>query len=285
MERPLAEASVPPGGGLGVTALRKATCAIVGLGLLGGAFAFVAPRTPPGPRPEFAKHIVRRPAWPTGLEGAPPEVREFLGRVLERLPEGGANVTDYRFEHWEHAGKPTREAVGIKAIPGLDPERLVASILDVDGYVGRIPHVEACRSVPGPAPASPGALRCYQAIRVPGIATVQQELALVDAGTVRGYRLVYWSLLPDETRALDPSRGARSAFSVGAWLAAPGVAGYALSTWPRRGDVNALQWASLTSGADGLAQSVVEGSIDAMAAGPADRDEAGDRGRAAEAAD
>ena len=65
---------------------------------------------------------------------------------------------------------------------------------------------------------------------------------------------------------MNPEAGARSKFNVGAWLVAPGVMGYALSTWPRRGDVNGLQWVLLTSGADGLAKKVVEGNIDGVAA-------------------
>ena len=63
---------------------------------------------------------------------------------------------------------------------------------------------------------------------------------LVDAGTIKGYRVAYWYLLEERTAALDLKGGARSEFNVGAWFAAPGVVGYAMSTWPRRGDVNAL---------------------------------------------
>jgi len=89
---------------------------------------------------------------------------------------------------------------------------------------------------------------------------------MVDAGPLKGYRVAYWYLLGAETEALDPMAGARSEFNVGAWLVAPGVVGYALSTWPRRGDVNGLQWVLLTSGADSLAKKVVEGNIDGIAA-------------------
>ena len=85
-------------------------------------------------------------------------------------------------------------------------------------------------------------------ISVPRLARIQHQLALVDAGTIKGYRVAYWYLIKDKTDALDPKSGARSDFNIGAWLAAPGVVGYALSSWPKRADVNALQWFSLTSG-------------------------------------
>ncbi len=106
----------------------------------------------------------------------------------------------------------------------------------------------------------------FQRISVPGVAKVQHKLVLVDAGTIKGYRVAYWYLLGPETGSLDLKTGARSEFNVGAWLVAPGVVGYALSTWPRRSDVNMMQWIMLTSGANGLAKQVVEGNIDGMAA-------------------
>ena len=138
--------------------------------------------------------------------------------------------------------------------------------MDVDGYEGHIAHVETCRSLRDPAPERPESIHLFQRIKVPGVAKLQHELVLVDAGTLKGYRIAYWYLLGPETESLDPQAGARSEFNVGAWLVAPGVVGYALSTWPRRNDMNALQWVLLTSGADGLAKKVVEGNIDGIAA-------------------
>jgi hypothetical protein len=46
------------------------------------------------------------------------EVREFLGRVLAKIPDRHPPVTGYQFSHWEWADKPTHEAMGLKAIPG-----------------------------------------------------------------------------------------------------------------------------------------------------------------------
>ena len=153
------------------------------------------------------KRAARGQPRPPGLDGAPSEVREFLGRVLEELPEGGAGVTGYQFRHWEREGKPTHEALGIKAIPGVDPREVIARVMDVDGYEGNIAHVEACRSVRDPAPEPPESVHFFQRVSVPGVAKVQQELVLVDAGTIKGYRVAYWYLLGPETEALDPKAG------------------------------------------------------------------------------
>ncbi len=254
---------------------RKRTYLVLTLGLLGGIVAILTSWPAPEPGPTVIRRIARKPPPPSGLDGAPPEVREFLGRVLERVPEGGAGVTGYQFRHWQHEGKPTHEAIGLKAIPGVDPRQAITRVMEVDGYVDNLAHVAACRSVQDPAFQPPERVRFYQAIRVPGIARVQQELVLVDAGMVKGYRVAYWYLLKGETEALDAKAGAHSAFNVGAWLVAPGVVGYALSTWPRRGDVNALQWVTLTSGADALAEEVVEGNIDGLAAWSRERGEGG----------
>jgi hypothetical protein len=249
-----------------VSALRKVTYLILSLGLLGGLVAVLAPRPSPKPGATIMKRVARRPVWPSSLDGAPPEVQAFLGRVLEKVPDSGTGVTGYQFSHWEWEGRPTHEAIGLKAIPGVDPHEFIARVMDVDGYKGHIAHVEAARSQPDSAFKPPETVRFFQVISVPRVAKVQQELVLVDAGTVKGYRLAYWYLLKDKTQSLDPKVGARSEFNIGAWLAAPGVVGYTLSSWPRRDDVNALQWVSLTSGANALAKRIVEGNIDGMAA-------------------
>ena len=133
-------------------------------------------------------------------------------------------------------------------------------------WVYKLAHVEVSRSVPAPDFTPPEKVRFFQVLSVPRIARVQQELVLVDAGTVKGYRVAYWYLLKDQTRSLDPKVAARSDFNIGAWLLTPGVVGYALSSWPRREDVNALQWVSLTSGENALAKRIFEGNIDGMVA-------------------
>ncbi|QDV32594.1 hypothetical protein ElP_04290 [Tautonia plasticadhaerens] len=195
----------------------------------------------------------------------PPEVREFLDRVLDHAPEAGTGVEGFRFSHWGHPGRPTRAAMGVKSVPGLDPDELIARVMDVDGYEGRIANVLSSRSRPDPGRPEEDSVRFSQRIQIPGIARVQQEAVLMDLGTIDGYRVACWYLLSEETGALNPRDGARSAFNVGAWLAAPGVVGYALNSWPRREDVNALQWLSLTTGSDALASPIVERTIDGMA--------------------
>ncbi len=211
-----------------MTAARKLTYLILSLGLLAGLVAGLTPRPPREPDPLTVRHIALKPVCPSGLDAAPPEVQEFLARMLEKVPENGSGVTGYHFFHWEWKGKATHEAIGLKAISGADPGELIARIRDVDGYATHIAHVEACRSEPDPAFTRPESVRFFQLISVPGIAKVQQDLVLVDAGTFKGYRVVYWYLLKDQTAALSPKAGARSDFNIGAWFAAPGVVGYAL---------------------------------------------------------
>ena len=105
---------------------RKAIYLILALGLLGGLVAIWALQTPLGwVRLKVHGRAARDQTVSPGIGDAPPEVREFLGRVLEELPEGGEGVTGYQFRHWERAGKPTHEALGIKAIQDADPRDVI----------------------------------------------------------------------------------------------------------------------------------------------------------------
>lgn len=258
---------------------------VLGLSLIAAAMAAASWSLVPRPDPETAGagpggdevvevRKVFRPALSDDagegpgiarLDEVPPEVREFLDRVLEHAPEAGTGVEGFQFSHWSHPGRPTRAALGFKSVPGLDPEALIDRVMDVDGYEGRIANVLSSRPLPDPGRPEEGSVRFFQRIQIPGIARVQQEAVLRDLGTIDGYRVACWYLLPEETESLDPEDGARSAFNVGAWLAAPGVVGYALNSWPRREDVNAIQWLSLTTGSDALAGPIVERTIDGMA--------------------
>jgi hypothetical protein len=252
---------------MSVAASRKVMYLSLSLVLVGGIVAVVASRLSPEPASTITKSVASEPKRrPTSLDGAPSEVRAFLGRVLEKIPVGGTGVSNYQFWHWEWEGKPTHEAIGLKAIPGVDPQPFIARVMDVDRYQANLAHVESCRSKQDPAFMPPEKVRFFQIISVPAVAKVQHELVLVDAGMVKGYRVVYWYLLEDKTQSLDPKVAARSDFNIGTWLVAPGVVGYALSSWPERDDVNTLQWLSLTSGANALAKKIIEGNIDGMAA-------------------
>jgi len=250
-----------------MTGLRKARYLVLAVAALGAVIAgSTLQRRERLPIPAVGSRTAdARAAEPTPLDDAPAEVREFLVRVLDRVPEAGRGVGAFRFHQWEPEGKPTAAGFGLKAVLGVDPEALIAAVLDVDGYKGKIAHVEACRSRRDPSFVPPRKVRFFQVLSVPGVANLQQEAALVDAGTIKGYRVAYWYLLKEETDALDRNDGARSDFNVGAWLAAPGMVGYALSSYPKKQDVNGNQWRLLTSAADRLAGEVVQGNIDGMA--------------------
>ncbi len=214
-----------------------------------------------GPDPSLAA-----PSRPQGLSGAPPEVRDFLRRVLDALPPLNDPLLEPAFLHWPIEGKVTQESVLAKDVPRIEPDALIARVMDVNGYVGRIGYVEVSQVVDDSAFVLPGERRCLQRVRVPGITKVQHELVLVDAGLIDGYRVAYWYLLENETSALDPAVGARSAFNIGAWFVAPGRVGYAMSSWPRREDLNAFQWFTMTRVADTVARRLLLETLDSMCA-------------------
>lgn len=189
--------------------------------------------------------------------------REFLNRVLMKLPQGPLN--DYFFGSWNDSGKPTDEGVGLLPCPGVDPNNVIRRVLDVDHYVGNVGHVEECRAISDARFAAPEQVRFYQRIKIPILGSIHHELVLTDGGTVDGYRVAYWSCLDSETAALDGKRAARSQYSVGAWLAKTGVVGYALSSAPRRDDVGFLKWKALTKGANAGASLVLRDNIKGMA--------------------
>jgi len=196
--------------------------------------------------------------------GPPAEVQAFLDDVFRRLP--AAPLTAYRFQSWQREGWPTAEGFGMAPVAGLDPERLIQRVMDVDHYKGNIAYVAECRSVADARFVQPKAVRFYQRVDLPMLGSVHHELVLVDGGTRQGYRYAYWYLLDGETAALDPAKGARSAYSTGAWIVGNGMLGYALSNAPRREDVSWPKWQAMTSGADMTAKPVVKANIEGMAA-------------------
>ncbi len=84
-------------------------------------------------------------------------------------------------------------------------------------------------------------------------------------GEHAGYQIASWRLLEEETAALSGKMAIRSQYSDGAWLVAPGVVAYALSSAPRREDVGFIKWKALTTGADVAAAKVIRENIAAMA--------------------
>jgi hypothetical protein len=185
----------------------------------------------------------------------------FVERVMSHLP--AAPPTGFVFSHWNHAGRPTDEAFGLVPVPGADPERVIAAVLDVDHYVGNVEHVAECRSIPDPR-FPPPAVRFYQRLDLPVLGAIHHELVLHDLGTRNGYRVAAWHVLRAETDALSTRVGFRSDYNHGAWLVAPGILGYALGSAPKRDDVGFLKWKALTTGADVAASRILKANIEGM---------------------
>ncbi len=202
-------------------------------------------------------------ASPATVAGPPADVTAFLEDIFARLP--AQTVPQYTFQSWERAGRPTSEGFGLAPI-AVDPEKVIARVMDVDHYVGNIDYVAECRTVPDPAYSPPKSVRFYQRVDVPMLGAVQHELVLVDGGTRDGYRYAYWYLLEAPTNALDTKIGARSDYSMGAWVAGNGMLGYALSNAPIRDDVSWAKWQAMTTGADLTAKPVVLANIEGLAA-------------------
>lgn len=191
------------------------------------------------------------------------EGKSFLERVLAHVRPVGSK--DYVFSHWEVAGKPTVEGVGLLRVPGLDAGRALACMMDVDHYVGNLKHIVECRSIADPAFSTGDRVRVYQRIKIPLLGDVHHEIALERAGRHGDLEVAAWHLLERETAALSSKAAARSQYCDGAWLAGGELLGYALSSAPRREDVGFIKWKALTTGADVAASKVVRESIEAMA--------------------
>lgn len=187
----------------------------------------------------------------------------FIDRVFAHLPSAKGG---FGFASWDQAGKATQEGVGVLAVPGVDVERVVRCVMDVDHYVGNISHVEECRAIADRAFQPPAAVRFYQRINVPMLSRIHMELVLTDHGTRDGWRVLGWHQLDAPTAVLSDSVGARSAYNDGAWLVRGDAVAYALSSAPRRDDVGRLKFAALTKGADAAASKMVRANIEGMVA-------------------
>jgi hypothetical protein len=197
------------------------------------------------------------------------EHEAFVQRVLKRLP--ARPPTAFTFDSWAHGGRATKEGFGIMPIPGVDPARIIDAVMDVDHYVGNLDHVSVCRSIADDRYTPPDAVRFYQKVDIPVIGAVQHQLVLHRMGEHQGYMVAAWSVLASETNALNKRDGFRSDYNHGAWLAAPGVVGYALGSAPKRDDVGFLKWKALTKGADAAASRVLKGNLTGMASWAARR--------------
>lgn len=191
------------------------------------------------------------------------DVNAFLERVLQRLP--ASPPREYQFFRWAHAGRATEEGLGLLPVPGLDPAKVIDAVCDLDHYVGNVEHVKVCRTSRDPRFTPPEAQRFYQRIDLPMLGSIHHELVLRRLGEKKGYQVAAWDILRAETDALSTKDGYRSDYSQGAWLAAPGVIGYALASAPKRDDVGLLKWKALTSGADVAASRVLRANLEGMA--------------------
>lgn len=191
------------------------------------------------------------------------ELSEFMQRVLKRVKAEG--VKDFALDHWSVAGKATKEAVGLLPVAGADPEKVMARVMDVGRYVGNVEHVAECRVIPDAAYDPPKSVRFYQKLKIPLLGEIQHELVMERLGNIAGFEIAAWRMMEKETLALSPKNGIRSAYSDGAWLVAPGLVGYALSSAPMRDDVGFLKFKALTAGADVAAAKVLRENIEGMA--------------------
>jgi len=185
----------------------------------------------------------------------------FVERILQRLP--GTDVSDYFFAHW-NSGRPTDEGVGLVPVPGAEPEKVLACVMDVDHYVGNVGHVVECHAVQDERFQPPQQVRFYQRIKIPLLGQVHHDLVLERIGEHQGWEIAAWTMLEQETRALNKKVGMRSQYNEGAWLVKPGVVCYSLSSAPLKEDVGFLKWKAMTAGADVAASKVIKENIEAM---------------------
>jgi hypothetical protein len=197
------------------------------------------------------------------------EHEAFVDRVMQRMPNSAPR--GFEFFSWAHGGRPTKEGFGIMPIPGVDPIKVVDAVMDVDDYVGNLDHVTICRKVPDDRFDGESEVRFYQKVNIPLLGSVHHELVLHRMGERDGYHIAAWHLLSTETDRLSPKEGFRSDYNHGAWIAAPGVLGYALSSAPNRKDVGFLKFKALTKGADAAASKVLQANLKGMAAWAARR--------------
>lgn len=193
----------------------------------------------------------------------PAPARAFMDRALARLDQ--VTGSPFAFAAWNTEGRVTKEGIGVRTFPeGVDPEKVVQKVLDVDNYEANLDHVTVSRAVPDPKYRMPSAVRFYELIDLSALGDIQFEAVLQDAGTCKGYRVVVWYMLPEATAALSRDVAIRNAYNDGAWLASPTSIGYALSSAPVDEDLNFVQRQALTNGADAMAKSLVQNNIQLM---------------------
>mgnify|MGYP006377318873 FL=1 len=186
-------------------------------------------------------------------------LEDFLARVNEHLP--GLSRDKFSNDSWRYQDRPTSEGLGLKPGVSVDPEKVVACILDVEAYKENVKYVEEVTVTE----RGDNSVIYTQKVKLPVLGGLQFSIKLEDLGEIDGYRVVGWNQDDARTEALDKKHGgARTEYNLGAWLVKPDEVAYALSAVPLKKDVGSLKYAVMTKGADATASSVLSDNIDAM---------------------
>ena len=186
-------------------------------------------------------------------------LEDFLSRVNEHLP--GLSRDKFSNDSWRYQDRPTSEGLGLKPGVSVDPEKVVACILDVEAYKENVKYVEEVTVTE----RGDNYVIYTQKVKLPVLGGLQFSIKLEDLGEIDGYRVVGWNQDDALTEALDKKHGgARTEYNLGAWLVKPDEVAYALSAVPLKKDVGSLKYAVMTKGADATASSVLSDNIDAM---------------------
>lgn len=186
-------------------------------------------------------------------------LEEFLTRVNEHLPS--LSRDKFSSESWRYQDRPTSEGLGLMPGVSVDPENVVAHILDVEAYPANVKYVEDTIV----SERGDNYVIYTQKVKLPVFGGLQFVIKLEDLGERDGYRVVGWSQIDDATEALDKKNGgARTEYNLGAWLVKADEIAYALSAVPVKKDVGSLKYAVMTKGADATASSVLSDNIQAM---------------------
>lgn len=188
-------------------------------------------------------------------------IDDFLSRVMEHLPE--LKRDKFNSVSWRYEGRPTGEAIGLKPGIDVDPEAVVARILDVEHYPGNVQYVDKTIV----EKQTKKSVTYTQKMKLPAIGGVQVVLTMKDLGTLDGYRVVAWKQEDAATEALDKKDGgARTEYNLGAWLVKDDEVAYALSAAPLKKDLGSIKYALMTKGSDATTGPVLSSNIDSMVA-------------------
>ncbi len=190
------------------------------------------------------------------------ELDAFLMRVMQHLP--AMSRDKFSTVSWRFEGRPTSEGLGLKPGVDLDVDKVAACILNVEAYAANLRFVQSCEITNRIADSD---FVYTQKMKLPVIGGVQVSLHMEDLGERDGYRVVAWDQDDASTQALNPKQGgARTQYSLGAWLIKPDELAYSLSSAPLKKDVGSIKYAIMTKGADATAGAALSTTIDAMIA-------------------